>query len=150
MKLVLAGGKGWYFETIFQTVADLGLADDVIFPGYVPAADLPDWYRAAAVFVYPSLYEGFGLPVLEAMACGVPVICSRTPSLLEVAGDAALTVEPDDAAGLAHALALLLAQPGLHAHLAARGLAQARRFTWRRCAEQTIAVYDELSDLGAA
>ncbi len=91
VKLVLAGGQGWYYATIFAQAAALGLGDAVLFPGFVPPSELPDWYRAAAGFVYPSLFEGFGLPVLEAMACGTPVLCSAIPSLLEVAGDAALT-----------------------------------------------------------
>lgn len=142
--LVLAGAKGWYYDEIYGTVAALGLAERVVFPGFVPAADLPAWYAGAAAFVYPSLFEGFGLPVLEAMACGVPVICSRVPSLLEVAGDAAVTVTPNDEAGFVDALRLVLGQPRLHAELSARGQAQAARFTWRRCAEQTVAVYHAL------
>ncbi len=142
--LVLAGARGWYYDEIFRTVTALGLAERVIFPGFVPASELPTWYAGAAAFVYPSRFEGFGLPVLEAMACGVPVICSRVPSLLEVAGDAAIAVAPDDAAGFAAALRLVLEQPQLRAQLRARGLAQAARFSWRRCAEQTLAVYDSL------
>ena len=140
--LVLAGAKGWYYDEIFRTVTALGLAGRVIFPGFVPAADLPAWYAGAEAFVYPSLFEGFGLPVLEAMACGVPVICSRVPSLLEVAGDAAITVAPDDEAGFAHALRLVLEQPRLRSALRKRGLVQAARFSWRRSAEQTLAVYE--------
>jgi len=142
--LVLAGAKGWYYDEIFRTVMALGLAERVIFPGFVAAAELPAWYAGATAFVYPSLFEGFGLPVLEAMACGVPVICSRVPSLLEVAGDAAIAVAADDETGFAAALRLVVAQPRLRAELRARGLAQAARFSWRRCAEQTLAVYDSL------
>ncbi len=142
--LVLAGAKGWYYDEIFRTVMALGLAERVIFPGFVAAAELPAWYAGATAFVYPSLFEGFGLPVLEAMACGVPVICSRVPSLLEVAGDAAIAVAADDETGFGAALRLVVAQPRLRAELRARGLAQAARFSWRRCAEQTLAVYDSL------
>ena len=143
--LVLAGAKGWYYDTIFRTVNELGLAQRVQFPGFVPAADLPAWYAGAEAFVYPSLFEGFGLPVLEAMACGVPVICSRVASLLEVAGDAAVTVAPDDEAGFAHALQLVLEQPSLRAALRERGQAQAARFSWQRAAGQAIAVYERVA-----
>lgn len=145
--LVLAGARGWYYDEIFRTVTALGLAGRVHFPGFVPAADLPAWYAGAEAFVYPSLFEGFGLPVLEAMACGVPVICSRVPSLLEVAGDAAITVAPDDEAGFAHALRLVLEQPRLCSALRKRGLVQAARFSWRRSAEQTLAIYEEIARL---
>ena len=109
--LVIAGAKGWFYETIFARATELGLGDAVIFPGFVPAEELPWWYRAAELFVYPSLFEGFGLPVLEAMACGTPTITSNASSLPEVAGDAALLVEPEDTAGLAGAIARVLAEP---------------------------------------
>ena len=113
VKLVLAGGQGWYYDTIFAQVEALGLAEAVLFPGFVPPAELPDWYRAAEAFVYPSIFEGFGLPVLEAMACGAPVICSQAASLLEVTGGAALTVPAGDETGLANAIHLLCDQPAL-------------------------------------
>ncbi len=145
--LVLAGAKGWYYDEIFRTVTELGLAQRVHFPGFVPAADLPAWYAGAEAFVYPSLFEGFGLPVLEAMACGVPVICSRVASLLEVTGDAALTVAPDDEAGFAHALRLVLEQPPLRAALRVRGQAQAARFSWQRAAGQAMTVYEAAARL---
>jgi len=105
LSLVLAGGKGWWYEDIFRTVQEMELGSRVIFPGYVKDDDLPALYSGAELFVFPSLYEGFGLPILEAMACGAPVVCSNASSLPEVAGDAALTVAPDDVAGLAAALA---------------------------------------------
>lgn len=140
-KLVIAGGKGWYYETIFARVTDLALTDAVIFPGYVPTEALPWWYRAAEVFVYPSRFEGFGLPVLEAMACGTPVITSDASALPEVAGDAALLVPPDDVAGLADALLRTLTEPELRDHLRAAGLRQAAQFSWARTATETIAVY---------
>jgi glycosyltransferase involved in cell wall biosynthesis len=144
VKLVLAGAKGWYYEEIFRRVQELGLSDAVSFPGFIPGAELPDWYRGAEGFLYPSLMEGFGLPVLEAMACGVPVVCSQAPSLLEVAGTAALSVAAHDEEALAHAIRLVTSQPELRAALAAQGLARARTFTWRRCAEDTIAVYERV------
>jgi glycosyltransferase involved in cell wall biosynthesis len=144
VKLVLAGGKGWYYDTIFAQVAELGIAEDVIFGGFVPPAELADWYRGAELFLYPSRFEGFGLPVLEAMACGVPVLCSDAPGLREVAGDAALRLPPGDEEGWANAMQLLYGQPAVRAELRRRGLAQAKRFSWQRSAQQTIQVYNEV------
>jgi glycosyltransferase involved in cell wall biosynthesis len=140
--LVLAGGRGWGDDVIFDRVAALGLHEVVHFPGFVPDAELPDWYRAAEGFVYPSRFEGFGLPVLEAMACGTPVVCSAAPGVREVAGRAALQVPPDDVDGWAAALTLLAEQPALRVALRQAGLEHARCFTWRATAEQTLAVYD--------
>ena len=114
-----------------------------IWLGPVPEADLPALYSAAAVFVFPSLYEGFGLPVLEAMACGTPVVCSNTSSLPEVAGDAALLIDPLDTAALAEALRRALSDPALAADLRARGLTQALRFSWAQTATATLALYRE-------
>ncbi|PWH20482.1 MAG: glycosyltransferase family 1 protein [Ardenticatenia bacterium] len=140
-RLVIAGAKGWYFETIFRTVAHLGLDDTVFFPGYISAEDLPLWYNAAGLFVYPSLFEGFGLPVLEAMACGTPVICSNASSLPEVAGDAAVLVAPDDEIGLAEAMRTVWESAGLRQTMIERGLARARERTWTRVAIQTVQTY---------
>ncbi len=112
--------------------------------GPVPEADLPALYSAATVFVFPSLYEGFGLPVLEAMACGAPVICSNTSSLPEVAGDAALLVDPLDVRALADALRRTLADDDLRTDLRRRGLAQAARFNWTQTAAATLALYRNL------
>lgn len=144
VKLVLAGGKGWYYAEVFRRVQELGLSDVVAFPGFIPGVELPDWYRGAEGFVYPSLLEGFGLPLVEAMACGVPVVCSQAPSLLEVVGTAALSVAAHDEEALAHALELLTGQPALRAALAAQGLVRAQRFSWRRCAQETLAVYEQV------
>jgi glycosyltransferase involved in cell wall biosynthesis len=140
-KLVIAGGKGWYFENLFALTSSLGLEDDVLFPGFVPASDLPWWYRAAACFVYPSIYEGFGLPVLEAMACGTPVIVSSASSLPEVAGDAALIVDPLDVDALTEAIDKVLSDRALGEELRLSGLRQAAGFSWQRCAQETAAVY---------
>ncbi|RLT35969.1 MAG: glycosyltransferase family 1 protein [Chloroflexi bacterium] len=139
--LVLAGGKGWYYDEIFQPVRERGLEAAVHFPGFIPSADLPYWYRAAAAFVYPSLFEGFGLPVAEAMACGTPVLCSDAASLLEVAGDAALIFPAEDTDGLVAALRTLFADDNLRQALAQRGLERSRRFTWERTARETVQVY---------
>jgi len=139
--LVLAGGKGWYYDEIFQRVRERGLEDVVHFPGFIPGPDLPQWYRAAEAFVYPSLLEGFGLPVLEAMACATPVLCSDAASLLEVAGDAALTFPALDTDALVAALRTFFAQPELAVDLARRGLERSRCFTWERAAQETMNVY---------
>lgn len=139
--LVLAGGKGWYYDEIFRRVRERGLERVVHFPGFVPAEELPNWYRAATAFAYPSLFEGFGLPVAEAMACGLPVVCSDAPSLLEVAGDAALTFPAEDTERLAQALGRLFADEALRRELIRRGLERARLFTWERAARETLAVY---------
>lgn len=142
--LVIAGGKGWFYKAIFARAAELGLAGDVLFPGFIPGDELPWWYRAAEVFVYPSLFEGFGLPVLEALACGTPVITSTVSALPEVAGDAALLVPPDDTDALAEALARLIGDRGLRTEKRAAGLRQAALFSWARTATETAAVYREV------
>lgn len=142
--LVLAGGRGWGYDAIFAEVQATGLQDVVHFPGFVPHAELADWYRAALVFAYPSLFEGFGLPVVEAMACGAPVLCSQAPGVAEVAGAAALTVPPEDDVALAHGLRLLVEQSALRQELGRRGLARAAQFSWRRCAAATVSIYDRV------
>lgn len=144
VRLVLGGGKGWAYESIFEIVRGLGLEPMVDFPGFIPSPQLPDWYRCALAFVYPSKFEGFGLPVLESMACGTPVITSRAPSLLEVAADAALTFPSDDAAALADAIQLVVEQPALRAELSRRGIARASQFSWQRTARATAQVYDQV------
>lgn len=139
--LVLAGAKGWYYDEIYQRVRGLGLERAVHFPGFIPARDLPRWYQSAQAFIYPSLFEGFGLPVLEAMACGVPVICSDAPSLLEVAGDAALVFPAQETDGLVNALMALFSDEKTRDELARRGWERARLFSWERAAQETLAVY---------
>lgn len=144
VKLVLVGGKGWDYREVFAQVERLGLARDVVFAGFVPAEELPWWYRAAEVFVYPSLYEGFGLPVLEAMASGTPVVTSTASSLPEVAGDAALLVDPYDVEAMAQAISRLLDDEPLRAELVGRGLRRAATYSWARTAAETIAVYQDV------
>jgi glycosyltransferase involved in cell wall biosynthesis len=136
--LVVAGAKGWLYADLFRQVEALGLAAVVHFPGFVPADDLPLWYNAAAVFAYPSSFEGFGMPVVEALACGRPVVTSNVSSLPEAAGAAALTVPPQDADALAEALGRALAAG---AEVGARGPAQAARFTWEATAARTVESY---------
>lgn len=146
--LVLAGGRGWLYETIFAEVARLDVQDRVHFPGYVPAETQALWYNAAELFAYVSIYEGFGLPVLEALACGAPTLTSATTALPEAAGDAALTVPPDDVAAIADGLARLLADAALRADLRARGLAHAARFSWETTAHRTAALYRRIAGGG--
>jgi glycosyltransferase involved in cell wall biosynthesis len=141
LMLVIAGGSGWGGEDYKTTVDELKLHHHVRFTGFVDDEDLPDLYRGALLFAYPSLYEGFGLPVVEAMACGTPVITSDRTSLPEVAGGAALLVDPTRPEALAAAMASLLKDGELRQALRAKGLARARSFTWDAVAQQTIAVY---------
>ena len=140
--LVIAGSKGWLYDQIFQKVKRLGLEAEVIFPGYVSQDDLPALLSGARLFVFPSLYEGFGLPVLEAMACGTPVLCSNVSSLPEVAGDAALLVDPLDVKSMAEAMNRLLQDEGLRSQLVERGYRRVRQFSWERCARETLAVLE--------
>ncbi len=144
LRLAVVGGQGWYFDETKRLLSELGIADRVSFLGYVPDPDLPALYQGAEAFVFPSKFEGFGIPVLEAMASRVPVVCSNVSSLPEVSGDAALTVDPDDAAALGDALVRLADEPKLRKELTAAGREQARRFSWARTAKETAAVYREV------
>ena len=149
IKLVVAGAKGWYFERIFARAENLGLADDLLFPGFLPVEELPWWYRAAECFVYPSLYEGFGLPVLEAMACGTPVITSSVSSLPEVSGEAAIMVDPSDTTALSNAIGQVMGSKVLQAEMRHAGLRQAACFSWDRAAKDTVGVYRRALHSGA-
>jgi glycosyltransferase involved in cell wall biosynthesis len=142
--LVVAGKQGWLVESTLRAVHERGLSERVQFAGYVADEDLPALYTLADVFAFPSVYEGFGLPPLEALACGTPVVCSDASSLPEVVGDAALLVAPTDAQGWTLALGRALTDVSLRHDLAERGPRQAARFTWADAARQTRAVYDEL------
>jgi glycosyltransferase involved in cell wall biosynthesis len=141
--LIIGGSKGWLYEPIFAKAEALGLSDRVRFVGFIDGADLPLWYAAATVFTLPSLYEGFGMPLLEAMACGTPVVTTTSSSLPEVVGDAGLTVPPTDADALGAALLRALTDVELRAEMRERGLRQARRFSWRATAERTLAAYQD-------
>jgi len=141
VKLVIGGARGWLYEEIFARVEELELTGDVLFPGYIPPEELPLWYNAAELFVYPSLYEGFGLPPLEAMACGTPVITSNVSSLPEVVGEAGLTVDPMDSEGLAEAMNQVLGDGALRQSMREWGLARAGRFSWAKAARETVGVY---------
>lgn len=139
--LVLAGAPGWGFEAVEAAIEREGLAGDVHMAGYVPREEQPLWYNAAQVFVYPSAYEGFGMPVLEAMACGTPVITSNTSSLPEVVGSAGITLQPDSVEAIAEALDELLSSSARREELTERGLAQASRFSWEIAAERCLEAY---------
>lgn len=140
-QLVLAGSKWSGAEHIERAMRGSPYAKDIRWTGFVPDAELPALYRSAAVFVYPSLYEGFGLPPLEAMACGVPVICSTGGALREMAGKAAVLVEPGDTAELAAQMARVASDPLLRAAMREKGLAHAEQFQWKKTAEATLRVY---------
>jgi glycosyltransferase involved in cell wall biosynthesis len=147
--LVIAGGKGWYYQEVFKRVEELDLGKAVHWVGFVPGAELPLWYNAATVFVYPSLYEGFGMPLLEAMACGTPVIASATSSLPEVVGDAGFLVPPHDVTGLADNMERLLVDADWQVELSRRGRARASAFTWDATAQATVASYHRALAVGA-
>jgi glycosyltransferase involved in cell wall biosynthesis len=141
IQLVVAGGKGWGDGRLIATMEALNIRRRVIFTGFVEDDDLPDLYRGAQMFVYPSLYEGFGLPVLEAMACGTPVITSNRSSLPEVVGDAALLIDPTRPDDLAAAMSAIMSNGALHEELRGKGLARAKEFTWEAVAHKTMDVY---------
>lgn len=144
-KLVLAGPDSPHGRELARKAQEMGLAEQVIFPGYLPEDILPAVYRSAAALVYPSLYEGFGLSVLEAMASGTPVITSNRASLAEVAGDAGCLVNPEEVAELASAVERVLADGRLRDDLRERGLARSREFRWARTAELTADVYRRIA-----
>jgi len=140
--LVIAGQKGWMYEKLFRLVDGLGLSKDVRFVGHLPEADLAALYNMADLFVFPSLYEGFGLPPLEAMACGLPVVASSAPALAEVLNGAAILVNPSDVDALAEASARALADKRLRSRLRRQGLERASQFSWQRTARGTVATYE--------
>ena len=144
--LIIGGGKGWMYDQVFAVVQEEGLQDSVHFPGFIAQEDLAWWYNAAEVFVYPSLYEGFGIPPLEAMACGTPVVVSNTSSLPEVVGDAGERVNPESVAEIAEAMRQLILQPDRREARRAAGLARARGFSWQRTATETAQVYRQIVD----
>lgn len=139
--LVLAGGVGWMADEIFAAIEAHDLSGTVHLPGYVPADELPLWYNAAEALVYPSVFEGFGLPVLEALACGKPALVSDASSLPEAVGDGGLCLPPDDVGAWAAALARAMHDAQWRAEAGARGRARAARFTWAETAAQTVASY---------
>lgn len=142
-RLVIAGAKGWYFQSIFERVRSLGLEEAITFAGYVAREEQPMWYAGAELFVYPSVYEGFGLPVVEALACGTPTITSSVSSLPEAAGNVALTVDPSDASALAYSMRSVLSDPLQRAQMSVEGPRWAATFDVARMARAYTAVYEE-------
>lgn len=142
-RLALGGKKGWLYDSLFAQVQSLGLADEVRFLGYVADADLPVLISGATVAVLPSLYEGFGLPALEALACGTPLLAADASALPEITGDAALLIDPYDPDAWAAGLRRVLTDPDLRADLTRRGPARAAGFTWARTAAETLRVLEE-------
>jgi glycosyltransferase involved in cell wall biosynthesis len=145
LQLVIAGGRGWMYDDVFAAVERFNVRDRVLFPSFVPDEDLPALYALASLLVFPSLYEGFGLPIAEAMACGTPVVTSNASSLPEVAGDAALYFDPRDTDAMADALRRALTDDALRVELRAKGFAQAKKFSWEKAAgelRQTLAGED--------
>lgn len=140
LDLIIVGKKGWKADDIFKTIASLGIKERVKILGYVQNDDLPYLYNGAEVFVFPSLYEGFGLPLLEAMACGTPVICSNTSSLAEISGDAAIKFNPESVDEIVNQLQRVIDDNDLKRRLTKLGLARAKEFSWDKTAKQTLAI----------
>ncbi len=141
LPLVIGGSKGWMYDEIFATVAEHMLQDAVTFPGFISDDALPFWYNSAEALVYPSVFEGFGLPVLEAMACGTPVIIADTTSLPEVAGSAGLRVEPRSVEAWEDALRRAFHDSVWRAQASQQGLLEAQRYDWHKTAAQTVSTY---------
>jgi len=145
IKLVIVGKPGRDFEDLNLLVEALGIKDRVEFPGFAPVEELPLFYNAALIFVYPSIYEGFGLPPIEAMACGTPTITSKSSSMPEVVGDGALLINPFDSIELAESMYRLINDEDLALHYTVKGLARANLYSWRKTAEQTMLTYNEFT-----
>ena len=146
LHLVLAGAQGWFYQGIFAEVERLGLKERVHFPGFVPAGEQAFWYNAARVFAYVSAYEGFGMPVVEALACGVPTVTASTTSLPEAGGQSVIAVPPDDEAAIADALDRVASDNSLRGEMRDRGIAHAASFTWEETAIRTTTVYRQVVD----
>ena len=143
-KLVIAGGKGWMMDSFVSFIEEQGVADRVCLTGYLQDEDLCSLYSACTAFIYPSLYEGFGLPPLEAMACGAPVITSRTPALMETVGSAARLVDPESVDDIAQAMTDLLSDSKAREHYAELGKTHVKNFSWEKTALKTLEVYREV------
>lgn len=144
VNLVIAGGKGWLENPIYETIRQLGMENRVIFTGFADDADIPTLYSAAALTAYPSLYEGFGFPIVESMACGTPVLTSHVSSMPEVAGDAALMIDPFDIEAMVDGLRVLLTDDTLRKTLIERGFQQAKKFTWEKAANELRMIYSRV------
>lgn len=140
-QLILAGQKGWKYHEVFRAIEESPFAEDIRYLGYAEDGDLPALMSGCSAFVYPSFYEGFGLPVLEAMQCGAPVVTSATSSLSEVGGEACLYADPCDPGDLADQIYTILSDPVLRKDLSGKGIARAKNFSWEKCARETLEVY---------
>ena len=145
-KLVIVGKQAWLYDETLRAIEESGIGDLTVLTGYVPDADLPALYSGAVCFVYPSYFEGFGLPPLEAMQCGAPVIAGNRTSLPEVVGEAGLLVDPFDEVAIAAAIACLIDDSDLRAELRVKGLKRARKFDWHETARRTLSVYRQIVD----
>ena len=143
--LVLAGAPGWQHERILSRAQGLGIVDKIVFTGYIPRDHLPGVYAAASALLYPSLYEGFGLPPLEAMGCGTPVLASHTSAMPEVVGDAGILVEPHDVQAIASGILRITKDEALRQQIKERGVERARQFRWDEAARSTLRVIEEAS-----
>lgn len=143
-KLVIAGKTGWYFNEVLELPQELGLKERIIFTGFIDEEDKPYLLAGAKIFIYPSIYEGFGIPVLEALACGVPTITSNVSSMPEIAGDAALLIDPLNVGELYLAMKRLLNDRALYSRLKQKSVEQAKKFSWENTALGTLAVYNSL------
>lgn len=143
LSLVIVGKKGWLYDSIYAKVKQLKLKDKVIFTGYVPDGDLPPLIAGAKAYVLPSLWEGFGIPVIEAQACGVPVVVSNTSSLPEIVGDSGILVDPQSANSIATGIKKVLQNPKIRSDLIKKGFTNIKRFSWQKCALETLAVLEK-------
>jgi glycosyltransferase involved in cell wall biosynthesis len=143
-KLVICGRFGWFYKPLLNLLNELKIKKDIKFLNFIPDSELPYIYSLAELFVYPSQYEGFGLPVLEAMACGVPVITSNSSSLPEVAGNSAIKIDPRDTQGLSDSIRQVLFNEKIKNTLVKRGLEQAKKFSWGKCAKETLKIYEKI------
>jgi glycosyltransferase involved in cell wall biosynthesis len=141
MRLAIVGARGWKDDAIVDALSSPDLRDAVVMVGYVGHEHLPLIYRGATAFVFPSFYEGFGMPPAEAMACGIPTVCSNAASLPEVVGDAAVTVDPNDAEGMADAMGRVVRDSALRERLSREGPRRVARFDWRKTTAATLDVY---------
>jgi len=146
IRLVVAGRRGWKFGLLYQQIEQAGLADRIFMPGRIDDEDLPALYSCAEAFVWPTMYEGFGLPLLEAMACGTPVISSDIDVVREVVGDAAVLVDPRSPAELTDAMWRVVSTAGFRDDLVRRGIARAHKFSWEQTATRTLAVYERVAN----
>lgn len=144
LKLVVVGKKGWLYEPIFQKVKDLKLQDKIIFTDFVPDNDLPYLISGAKLYVLPSLWEGFGIPVIEAQACGVPTIVSNVSSLPEIVGDSAILIDTESPKSIASAIEKILSNEKTRADLIRKGFENIKRFSWQKCAQETLKVLEGL------